>query len=227
MKRKIELHLCLPNYGGMIHAPFERSLLACQQNGPPRFSRIIYIDGDSLIGRARNNCAEQFLAGPHTHLVFIDTDIEFAPEDVDKLVTHLQAGHMIVTGMYPKKQDKLEWVLNCCKENPDLPKTGEDPLMEIKYAGTGFMAIDRAVFMDIMAGSGKNNWYWTDGGQGGRRVQFDFFPTGVCEYPDGDRRYLSEDWYFCELARRMGHKIMCDTSIRTKHIGKKVYHEGM
>jgi hypothetical protein len=221
MKQKIELHLGLPNFGGMLHAPFVRSLLNCQQNGVPRFANITFIDGDSLVSRARNNCVEQFLAGPHTHLVFIDTDIEFTPEHVDTLVGHLQRGVTIVSGLYPKKQDALEWVVNGIEgEDPD-----EHGLTKIKYAGTGFLAIAREVFIDMMAGPCRHMWAWSDNGQGARRRIYDFFPVGNYTFPDGNRRYLSEDWFFCELAMASGHTIYCDTSIKTKHIGKKVYQE--
>lgn len=230
MTQKIELHLGLPNFGGMLYAPFVRSLLQCQQNGKPRFANVTFIDGDSLITRARDMCVEQFLRGPHTHLVFIDTDIEFTPQDVDKLAAHLADGHTIVSGLYPKKQDALEWVINApdgATEDFFTVKEGESPLREIKYAGTGFLAIAREVFIDLAAGPCRDEWFWTDNGQGDRRQQHVYFPEGVYKYPNGNRRRLSEDWYFCELAKQAGHKIMCDVSIRTKHIGKKVYWEGM
>lgn len=218
---RVELHLGLPNFGGMLHAPFVRSLLACQQNGAPRFNNITFIDGDSLVNRARNSCAEQFLNGPHTHLVFIDTDIEFIPEDVDKIAAHLRRGVSIVSGLYPKKQDVLEWVCNGIEgEKPD-----EHGLTKIRYAGTGFLAIAREVFIDLMAGPCRDRWSWSDNGQGERRRIYDFFPVGNFEYPDGNRRFLSEDWYFCELAAQAGHPVYVDESIKTRHIGKKTYGE--
>lgn len=223
MLKKVELHLGLPNFGGMLHAPFVRSLLDCQQNGKPCFANMSFIDGDSLINRARNNIVEMFLNGACTHLIFIDTDIEFTVEHIDKLVAHLKNGHSIVCGLYPKKQDKLEWVINA-KTN-DFKLDSENPLLEINYAGTGFLAISRQVFYDMQSTSCKDRWYWTDGGLGTRRQQHDFFPVGVHEFEDGNRRFLSEDWFFCQLAKEAGHKIMCDTSIRTNHIGKKFFGE--
>lgn len=223
MLKKVELHLGLPNFGGMLHAPFVRSLLNCQQNGKACFANISFIDGDSLINRARNSCVEMFLEGACTHLVFIDTDIEFTVEDVDKLVKHLKDGHHIVSGLYPKKQDKLEWVINA--KTDDFKVDDENPLVEINYAGTGFLAISRRVFHDIRVADEHQRWYFTDGGLGRRRQQYDFFPVGVHEFEDGNRRFLSEDWFFCELAKKAGHKVMCDTSIRTNHIGKKSFGE--
>ena len=207
-----------------MHAPFVRSLLACQQNGKPRFANITFIDGDSLVSRARNSCAEQFMAGPHSHLVFIDTDIEFTSEHVDKLASHLARGVDIVAGLYPKKQDgEIEWVVN----GIDGEEEDEHGLTKIRYAGTGFLAISRNVFVDLMATSCRDRWTWTDGGQGARRRIYDFFPVGVHEFEDGNRRYLSEDWFFCELAAQAGHTVYCDTSIKTRHIGKKTYGEAV
>jgi hypothetical protein len=43
--------------------------------------------------------------------------------------------------------------------------------------------------------------------------------------PDGARQWcLSEDYSFCERARRCGYKIWADTTIRLGHIGKYVFY---
>ena len=45
-----------------------------------------------------------------------------------------------------------------------------------------------------------------------------FFQTGVV-----DGVILPEDYYFCELARPVGHQAFVDTAIRLRHIGRAVY----
>jgi hypothetical protein len=45
-----------------------------------------------------------------------------------------------------------------------------------------------------------------------------FFPSGLL-----DGEFLSEDYYFCELAALAGIAVYVDTQIRLRHVGKQVY----
>jgi hypothetical protein len=36
-------------------------------------------------------------------------------------------------------------------------------------------------------------------------------------------RYLSEDWFFCERALRLGYEIFADTRVVLKHVGEAIY----
>jgi len=55
---------------------------------------------ESLIPRARNAAAAHFLDSDCSHLLFIDSDIEFEPESVAKLLRHNKE---VIAGVYPKK----------------------------------------------------------------------------------------------------------------------------
>jgi len=48
-----------------------------------------------------------------------------------------------------------------------------------------------------------------------------FFPTGI--YKD---EFLSEDFYFCELAKQTGYAIYVAPQIQLRHVGRTVYEGG-
>jgi hypothetical protein len=66
--------------------------------------------------------------------------------------------------------------------------------------------------------------YDPDDGDGEPGSLWDFFKVGVWQCPKtGRRRLLSEDWWFCELAREAGYSVMMDERIVLKHVGTFVY----
>jgi hypothetical protein len=173
---------------------------------------VVWNVGDSLVSRSRNTVTAHFLTTDCTDLVFIDTDIGFS-----RLCQHDED---IVAGFYPKKQDgPVQWV---CNALPGSPIT-ESGLQEQLYMGTGFMRIRRRVF-DQLIGRYPELEYVADGS--GKR-EWDFWKVGVYQYADKTRRYLSEDWMFCQFARDLGFKIYGDTHIMLQHVGKLTYPTAM
>lgn len=218
----IKLFIGLPIYS-QVPAFFLQSLLALQARKPiyAADGREIQItigmsQGDG-VARSRNQLSADFLASDCTHLLFIDCDLIFSAEHVARLVSHDVA---VVGGLYPKKQDVPglpEWVLN------SLPNTepDENGLQEVRYIGTGFMCIRRFVFEAMIKQMGAQIAFTADYGR--RRVEHDFWPMGVYSYPDGTRRYLSEDWYFCQRWLDCGGKVLADTRAIIKHIGPTIF----
>lgn len=228
MKKK--LFLGLPVYGG-YDPHFIESLLQLVQR-PPCDMIIRSQIGDSLVARARNNLAARFLASDCTHLLFLDTDLVFSPEHIAKLISHLDTDHVhVVAGLYPKKQRELGWVCNMLEE----PQTERpDGLVRVKYAGTGCLCISRGVF-DLMREHLPEIEYDPDAGDT-PGVKWDFFATGVRAFdldnrpvvPSGElkpplRRYLSEDWMFCQRVLDLGLDVFVDPSVVLKHVGQFVY----
>ena len=60
---------------------------------------------ESLISRGRNAAVAEFLRSDATHILFIDSDITFEPEDVQKLI---DSNKEVICSPYPKKYIKLE-----------------------------------------------------------------------------------------------------------------------
>jgi len=208
-----KLFVALPVYGS--HHPFFVQSLMRLLMAPPCSLVVKDQPGDSLVARARNNLAAEFLKGDCTHLLFIDTDLIFSSEHVARLLEHHEP---IVCGLYPKKQKTLAWVLNADLDHPDPDERG---LQRIRYAGTGFLMIAREVF-ERMISAHPEIAYRPDEVEPAQ-TRWDFFSCGVFEYPDGARRYLSEDWYFCQRALDLGYKVFADTRVVLKHCGDCVY----
>jgi hypothetical protein len=188
---------------------------------------------ESLITRARNQLAAQFLEYGYDLLVFIDSDIDFIPEDLLDLIYFALKGDdmQIVTASYPLKKHNWEsmfWAIKNSKiDSPEqmIHYSGDfvatfwfdeskeidiyEP-QEIFEAGTGFMAIRKEVFEKIKSNNPQGNY--VDLGQ----KRYDFFKVGVDPISE---RYLSEDFYFCKLARESGIKTWILPWIRLGHVG--------
>jgi len=157
------------------------------------------------------------MASDCTHLLFLDTDLIFSPEHVARLISH---DLPFVTGMYPKKQETLAWVCNTRADFP--PRDPETGLQRILYGGTGCMLIAREVFEAVIA-KFPDLRYDEDDGEDSTPI-WDFFKVGVHQDEvTGRRRYLSEDWFFCQLALDAGYELFADTNVILKHCGEAVY----
>lgn len=192
---------------------FVQSLLALQKNKPCPIE-IGIAQGDG-VARSRNMLSAQFLASDCTHLLFLDSDLIFSPEHVSRLLSH---DLPLVGGFYPKKQEgSVEWVVNTLNPQPEPNQFG---LQRVRYLGTGFLLIARRVF-ETMSDKYPAIKYRAD--YGARRDEHDFWPMGIYEYPDGHRRYLSEDWFFCQRWLDLGGDVIADTLVILKHIGPAVF----
>jgi hypothetical protein len=247
--RKKSLFVATPMYGGMNHGLYMKACLdlqgLCIQYGINiKFS---FLFNESLITRARNYLVDEFLnRSDCTHMLFIDSDINFNPQDV---IAMLALDKDIIGGPYPKKAIKWRAVKKAVQMHPDVepghlekvagdfvfnPVKGtaqfsvSEPL-EVLEIGTGFMLIKREVF-PVMEKAYPQLRYKPDhvGQQhfDGSRYIHAFFDT-IIDTKDsatggGSDRYLSEDYMFCQLWRKTGGQIWLCPWVRTQHIG--TYH---
>ncbi len=173
--------------------------------------------GDSAVARARNTLTREFLESDCSHILFIDSDFVFSVDQIKRLMDHDEP---IVGGLYCKKQQGLppQLVLNAtfkpCERRPD-------GLMEVRYIGTGFLRVAREVFEKMIEVYGDEISYPTDWDN--TIIEWDFWRMGVYKYPDGTKRYLTEDWFFCQMALDLGYKVFADMAVLLKHSGNALY----
>jgi hypothetical protein len=243
--RQKKLFVATPMYGGMAHGMYIKSCLDLQgllmkYGVEVKFS---FLFNESLITRARNYLADEFLRSECTHLLFIDSDIHFNTQDVIAL---LALDKDVIGGPYPKKAINWSNIAEAARKHPDLEASELESLvgdyvfnvvrgtkqfsvtepLEVLEIGTGFMLIRREVF-EIMEKSYPQLRYKPDHvGQAnfdGSRYIHAYFDT-IIDTADsatggGTDRYLSEDYMFCQLWRKTGGQIYLCPWMKTQHIG--------
>jgi len=105
--QKRSLFIGTPMYGGKCDFIFSKGMndtaATLAKNDIP--FKIHTLANESLIQRARNYIADEFMRSGMTHMLFIDSDIGFGPRDVLALLAYAdpQSDYDVVCGPYPKK----------------------------------------------------------------------------------------------------------------------------
>ena len=246
--RTRKIFVATPMYGGMCGGQYCKSTadLAALAANYKVDCRFFYLFNESLITRARNYLVDEFLRCDCTHLMFIDSDIGFDPNDVIALSVIAAPGtdKHIVCGPYPKKCIAWEKIKRAvdkgfADKNPDVlekyvgdyvfnPAEGTreiriDQPVEVLEGGTGFMMIQRSAFETFAKAypelSYKPDHVRTEHFDGSREI-LAFFDTVI---DPESKRYLSEDYMFCQWARKAGLKVWLCPWMKTQHMGSYVF----
>ena len=239
----IRLYLGMPMYGGMLGENTLHGVLGLQAwttaNGVGM--KLQTMGNESLITRARNTITSMFLDDQDyigTHLLFIDADIGFQPENIERLI---RADKDIACGIYPRKCIHWNQVIDAVKRNPNITEDEisykglgynlnfQDPknirlqggFVEVMEAATGMMLIKRDVFIKMQKAYPERK-YKSDQIVNGSVWKsdncYDFFGVGKLPW-DKDERYLSEDYYFSRLWSNIQGKIYADVASPLTHQG--------
>lgn len=169
--------------------------------------------GASAIDQARSMMATDALRDGFTELLWVDSDIAFELEDVDRLLAHQQP---FVCGIYPKKGTK-SLACHVLPETRELVFGEEGGLTEILYAAGGFALVRSSVYERMR----EQLSLPACNAQFGKSFTPYYLPL-VKETSDG-AWYLAEDFAFSERARQAGFTVHADTRIRLRHIGRYAY----
>jgi len=234
------LLIAIPVYGGICYADFMMSVfnLVQELNKNNIKHEIKLIQNESLITRARNGFVAMFMDNfNYSKLLFLDSDLIFSPETILRMIKEDRG---IIGAIYPKKAinwDKVKHYSN--KDNNELQARATDMNYNFKYynknqvkivngfaevndLATGCMLIDKRALSIIINKNRDTNYINHCAGYGDSNCFYDLFKVGVVEQ-DGKKIYLSEDYYFCHLARECGISIWADTTATLVHIGRMNY----
>lgn len=187
-----------------VAAPFAQNLAAMEKKGEVFVSFLI----GSLIYESRNTLAKQAIATKADFVMWLDSDMTFAPDTMTRLQRHMEEGKDIVTGLYFRRRPPftpvlfktLERIDDDCARHENYDDYPDGDLFEIGGCGFGCIMTRTSVLEDVFLNYHKC-----------------FDP--VCS--------IGEDLAFCLRARELGYKIYCDSTIKCGHIGQLVVDESV
>ena len=188
----------------MVHTLFFASMLSLRKSEGTEIS----VSGSSLVYDARNALAHKAIREGFDRVLWIDSDMHFGPDLMERLSADLDQGYEFVSAVYFTRKTPIEpCVYEICHDVENgrgelIPKAISvkeipDGLFEVE--GVGFGAVMMTV--DLIRRVGK----------------LPFFP----------HEGYGEDFSFCRRARAVGAKLYCDGRIKCDHVGVSLINESM
>jgi hypothetical protein len=231
------LMVATPCYGGQVAAAYLKSMLRLQSACRDQGVAFNYQEcsGIPLVTYARNELVARFIETPEaTHLLFIDADVAFEPEQAFRL---LRFGADVAAAAYPRKTIDWRRVERAVKDGrpPETaalhyavawaetgPITVKNGFARVRYVGAGFLLLTRAAVTRLCEAHPELKY---KRGQGeaypNNPYCYGIFETMLLPEVEG---YLSEDAAFCKRWADLGGEIWLDTQSKLVHIGPMAFH---
>ena len=199
--------IATPILRGQLEPEYLHSLMATRRHLYSRqIGHNIISNECSLISAGRNEMCQAWANNTNAdYLMFIDSDMQFPPYGVSRLV---KRDLDVVGGVYFRKEAEARPLVfrysaeGLFETMKDVPV---DEVFEVDGIGTGFMLIKRKVIEAFTPAVCKEL---------GNPFGIGFGPTG---------REEGEDLSFCRRAQKLGFKVWADPTIPLGHIGKIAY----
>jgi len=249
--KKKKILVATPMYGGNCHGMYCKSTADLAKLGQAYGMdiKMFYLFNESLITRARNYCVDEFMRSDYTHLMFIDSDIGFDPNDVITLAALMdhedeKNGKHIMCGPYPKKTIAWEKIVAAVDKGfaDDNPNNLEnyvgdyvfnpagnqkqvrlDEPVKVLEGGTGFMMVTKHAFNKFDEAyptyKYKPDHVRTKHFDGSRYITM-YFQALIDEESE---RYLSEDYMFCQWMQKVGVDVWLCPWMKLMHTGSYTF----
>lgn len=186
--------------------PFVAALTALKRVGLTKHSFL----ANSLVYDARNMLAQEAIDTGADRVLFLDSDMFFKPDMMERMAADLDTGIDFVTGISFKRRFptmpciykdvgidyKNDRPIGNTEVFEDYP---QDKLFQVAGCGFGAVMMNVSMLSDIWDKYGKP-----------------FLPIPGA---------LGEDLTFCYRAQLARYKLWCDSRIKVKHIGQFFYGE--
>lgn len=186
----------------MVHTVFMRSMLTLNKVGEVQYC----ISCSSLIYDARNGLAKKAITEHFDRVLWLDSDMEFEPDLMERLSADMDEGREFVSGLYFKRKAPITPVIyrECgyyhSKEDDkvtpiavsydDYPR---DSIFEVAAAGFGVVMVTTDLLTRVVEKFGA---------------------------PFSPILGFGEDLSFCSRARDVGAQLWCDSRVKLGHVGQ-------
>ena len=198
----------------------------------------------SLVTQGRNLCVANFLKDPtnYTHLLFIDSDIDFKFDTIMKM---LKFDREVIATPYPMKHIHWDQIWDRVQKGKiknieELKRAGHafpikldnqkgkeipvvDGVIEVSHAPTGCMLIKKQVFDKMIKAYPNDKIEQATIVNGIALIDeynYNFFDT---IHDPETKKYYGEDFGFCKKWTAIGGKCYCYVSDDITHVGEYAY----
>ena len=195
----------------------------------------------SLVTQGINLCVDYFMTSGFSHLLFIDSDIDFNAKDIETMV---DLDKDVISIPYPLKTMNWEKALNDVKQgkvttakelsmatnlypmklhDENDVKIQPDGTIEVTHSPTGCMLIKRSVIekmIEAWPNMKIEQETIVNGKMQKKEFFYNFFDT---EFDAKNHTYLGEDFAFCKRWRSLGGKCHAYIKATISHIGEHQY----
>ena len=186
----------------MCPVPFAYSLATLRKVGATRISVI----SGAAVHEARNELAKEAVESGADRVLWLDSDMAFGEDLMERLAADLDDGWDMVCGIYFKRRLPVEPVIyrdvnraeGKVEVYRDYPR---DDVFPIAGCGFGAVMMNVGLLKNLRAGYGAGM----------------FTPYNK----------LSEDLSFCWRADAIGVGMACDSRVKVGHVGQMVFGEQM
>lgn len=179
-----------------MQTTFVAALLNMRRVGATKVSFL----SNSLVYDARNLLTDEALETGADRVLFIDSDMGFQKDMMERLAADMDEGRDFVCGLYFRRRIPTVPILAKKVDGNlltyiDYPK---NQIFEVAAAGFGACMMSTKMLRDVKEAFGAP-----------------FYPL------NGE----GEDYSFCAKARSLGYKLYCDSRIKVAHVGPFEYTE--
>ena len=212
MKRSV--FVAVPCYTGQIEITTANSIMRARDEAAAMGwgCAVEFQPLNCYLPLVRNILVAKFIKSGMTDLLFWDSDIATVPGAFTRLFSH---DVDLVAAAYRWRKDPEGYALQS-REPITLGGIGDDGLLTIDGAPTGFMRITRAA-VDSMIAHFPDLWATDQHHEGRFPWLFD------CEF-GRDHCYHGEDFVFCRRFRQAGGTVYVDPHIPIFHTGPKTFY---